>query len=641
MDALHPSSNLEPSADRTEGRRIRIGGTVQGVGFRPWVHRLASRECVRGRVWNSATGATIEAFGTARVLDRFVSLLSASVPPAARISQIDCEPITPEHLERFEIVESRRGGQHRLAIPPDIAICGDCLAEILDPANRRHRYAFTNCTNCGPRFTITSDTPYDRQATTMVRFAMCPECRCEYETVADRRFHAEPNACPLCGPSLSIFDPNAEQITAEPDPIRAAASAIEAGRIVAIKGIGGFHLACDATSSAAVQRLRERKRREQKPLAVMVRDLAEAKRLADLTEVETALLISSERPIVLVRRRDDTELASEIAPDNQMLGLMLPYSPLHYLIVAEVGRPLVMTSGNLSEEPIAYSNEEAIARLGTVADLFVLHDREIVTRCDDSVVRVLAGAPTVMRRSRGYVPRAVGVQQPFSRPVLACGAQLKNTFCIGAGAEAYLGPHIGDLENLDTFQSFEQSIARMERFLGVSPEIIAHDLHPEYLSTLYARRRSDLFAVPVQHHHAHVASAMAEHGLRGPALGLAFDGTGYGTDGQMWGGEFLLADFGGFVRLATFRSLALAGGDMAIREVWRTALAMVDDAFGAAAPLDELALFAEIAPRDIAVVRRMIANRFNTSLAHGVGRYFDAFGALGKLCTGRCGGANC
>ena len=628
MDAPHPSCNLAPAGDRIEGRRIRIGGTVQGVGFRPWVHRLAGRERVHGRVWNTSTGATIEAFGTAQMLDRFVRLLSASAPPAARIERIVCETIPPEHLERFEIVESRRGAERRLAIPPDIAICGDCLAEIFDPADRRYRYAFTNCTNCGPRFTITRDIPYDRPATAMARFAMCPECCREYEAVADRRFHAEPNACPRCGPTLRIFDPNGDQAAAEPDPIRAAAGAIAAGRIVAIRGIGGFHLACDATSSAAVRRLRSRKRREQKPLAVMVRDLAEAQRLADLTQPETAILVSSERPIVLVRRRDCTELASEIAPDNPMLGLMLPYSPLHYLIVAEVGRPLVMTSGNLSEEPIAYRNDEAIARLGAVADLFVLHDREIVTRCDDSVVRVIAGGPTVIRRSRGYVPRAVAVPRPFSRPVLACGAQLKNAFCIGVGAQAYLGPHIGDLENLDTFQSFEESIARMERFLEVNPEVIAHDLHPDYLSTLYARSRSDLIAVQVQHHHAHVASAMAEHGLTGPVLGLAFDGTGYGSDGHAWGGEFLLADFAGFTRLATFRPFALAGGDTAIRKVWRIALAMLDDAFGAAAPLDDLALFAEIAPRDVAVMRRMIANRFNAPLAHGVGRYFDAFGAL-------------
>jgi len=628
MDAPHPSCNLAPPGDRTEGRRIRIGGTVQGVGFRPWVHRLAGRERVRGRVWNSSTGATIEAFGTAQVLDRFVRLLSASAPPAARIEGIVCETIPPEHLERFEIVQSRRGAERRLAIPPDIAICADCLSEIFDPADRRYRYPFTNCTNCGPRFTITRDIPYDRPATTMARFAMCPECRCEYQAVADRRFHAEPNACPRCGPALSIFDPSADQTAAEPDAIRAAARAIAAGRIVAIKGIGGFHLACDATSSAAVRRLRSRKRREQKPLAVMVRDLAEAQRLADLTQAETAVLVSSERPIVLVRRRDDAELAGEIAPDNPMLGLMLPYSPLHHLIVAEAGRPLVMTSGNLSEEPIAYRNDEAIARLGAVADLFVLHDREIVTRCDDSVVRVLAGAPTVIRRSRGYVPRAIALPRAFSRPVLACGAQLKNTFCIGAGTQAYLGPHIGDLENLDTFQSFEESIARMERFLEVNPEVIAHDLHPDYLSTLYARSRSGLVAVQVQHHHAHVASAMAEHGLTGPVLGLAFDGTGYGSDGHAWGGEFLLADFAGFTRLATFRPLALAGGDTAIRKVWRIALAMLDDAFAAAAPLDDLALFAEIAPRDLTVVRRMIATRFNAPLAHGLGRYFDAFGAL-------------
>ena len=616
------------AGDHAEGRRIKIRGTVQGVGFRPWVYRLAAREQIRGRVWNDSTGATVEAFGPAPLLDRFVRLLSASAPSAARIESLVCEPIPPEHLERFEIVESRRGAERRLAIPPDIAICGDCLAEIFDPAGRRYRYAFTNCTNCGPRFTITHDIPYDRPATTMARFAMCAACRREYESTADRRFHAEPNACPQCGPSLGILDPNAERAATETDPIRAAARAIAAGRIVAIKGIGGFHLACDATSSAAVRRLRERKHREQKPLAVMVRDLAEAERLAHLTDAETALLLSSERPIVLVRGRADGQLASEIAPGNPMLGLILPYSPLHHLILAEVGRPLVMTSGNLSEEPIAYRNDEAIARLGAIADLFVLHDREIVTRCDDSVVRVIAGGPVLMRRSRGYVPRPIALARPFSRPVLACGAQLKNTFCIGVGDEAYLGPHIGDLENLDTFESFEESIARMERFLNVSPEVIAHDLHPDYLSTSYARSRSGPVAIGVQHHHAHVASAMAEHGLSGPVLGLAFDGTGYGSDGHAWGGEFLLADFGGFERIATFRPLALAGGDTAIRNVWRIALAMLDDAFGAAAPLDRFPLFDAIAPRDVAVVRQMIAERLNAPLAHGVGRYFDAFGAL-------------
>jgi hydrogenase maturation protein HypF len=628
MDGSLPRSDMTSAEDGAQGRRIKIRGTVQGVGFRPWVYRLATRERLCGRVWNDSAGATIEAFGSAQALDRFVRILSDSAPPAARIESVVCEAIPPEQLERFEIVESQRGPERRPAIPPDIAICGDCLTEIFDPANRRYCYAFTNCTNCGPRFTITSDIPYDRPTTTMARFTMCAECRREYESPADRRFHAEPNACPRCGPSLSIFDSNDPHAAAEPDPIRAAVRTIAEGRIVAIKGIGGFHLACDATSSVAVRRLRERKRREQKPLAVMVRDLAEAQRLADLTDADKAMLLSSERPIVLVRRRADAQLASEIAPGNPMIGLMLAYSPLHHLIVAAAGRPLVITSGNLSEEPIAYRNDEAVARLGAVADLFLLHDREIVTRCDDSVVRVIDGSPVVMRRSRGFVPRPIALARPLRRPVLACGAHLKNTFCIAAGDEAYLGPHIGDLENLDSFESFEESIARMERFLGVTPEIIAHDLHPEYLSTLYARSRSGMAAIGVQHHHAHVASAMAEHGLSGPVLGLAFDGTGYGSDGHAWGGEFLLADFAGFTRLATFRPLALAGGDTAIRNVWRIALAMLDDAYACVAPLDQFPVFAAIAPRELAVVRQMIEKRFNTPLAHGVGRYFDAFGAL-------------
>ncbi len=628
MDAPHPSCNLVPSGDHTEGRRIRIGGTVQGVGFRPWVHRLAGRERVRGRVWNSSTGATIEAFGTAQILDRFVRLLSASAPPAARIDGIVCETIPPEHLERFEIVQSRRGADRRLTIPPDIAICGDCLAEIFAPADRRYRYAFTNCTSCGPRFTIARNIPYDRPATTMARFTMCPECQREYQSHADRRFHAQPNACPNCGPRLRLVDCANRSVRDDDDPIRAAARAILEGKIVAIKGIGGFHLACDATDSAAVRRLRERKHRDEKPFAVMVRDTAEAERLAHFTEADKEVLCASERPIVIVRRREHDALAPEIAPGIPAVGLMLAYTPLHHLLMADVGRPIVMTSGNLSEAPIAYRDDEAIARLKSIADLFVMHDRGIVTRCDDSVVRVIAAHPTVMRRSRGYVPRPIRVVQPFSRPVLACGAQLKNTFCIGVGSEAYFGPHVGDLENLETFESFEESIARMERFLGVQPELIAHDLHPDYLSTAYALGRSGVPAVGVQHHHAHVASAMAEHRLAGPVLGIAFDGTGYGTDGHAWGGEFMAAETADFERLATFRPIALAGGDSAIRNVWRIALAMLDDAFDGAAPLADLALFRTIAPGEIEIVRAMITGNLNAPLGHGVGRYFDAFGAL-------------
>jgi hydrogenase maturation protein HypF len=626
MDARLSIIKTDSAGDRIEGRRVKVGGIVQGVGFRPWVHRLAAREQITGRVWNDSTGATIEAFGDANALERFVGQLLSSAPPAARIDNVECEPIAQEHLDRFEIAESRRGADRRPAIPADLATCAECVAEIFAPGDRRYRYAFTNCTNCGPRFTIARDIPYDRPATTMARFPMCPECRREYQSPADRRFHAQPNACPICGPTLRLID-CANRSVPGGDPISAAARAIIEGKIVAIKGIGGFHLACNATDPGAVRRLRERKHRDEKPFAVMVRDIAEAERLAHFTKADKESILASERPIVIVRRRQYAALAPEIAPGIPAVGLMLPYAPIHHLLMAEVGRPIVMTSGNLSETPIAYRDDEAIARLGPIADLFVMHDREIVTRCDDSVVRVIAARAAVMRRSRGYVPSAITVAQPFSRPVLACGAQLKNTFCIGVGNQAYFGPHIGDLDNLETFESFEESIARMERFLGVQPELIAHDRHPDFLSTAYALARG-VPAVGVQHHHAHVASAMAEHRLAGPVLGIAFDGTGYGTDGHAWGGEFMAADAAGFERLATFRPIALAGGDSAIRNVWRIALAMLDDAFDGAAPLADLALFRTIAPGEIEIVRAMITGNLNAPLAHGVGRYFDAFGAL-------------
>jgi hydrogenase maturation protein HypF len=610
------------------GRKVRVSGISQGVGFRPFVYRLACEEGLSGSVCNDATGVTIEAFGSRDALDRFVARIASESPAAARLDGVRTSPLAFERRTGFEIAASVHGAERRVSIPADLATCPECLAEIFAPGDRRYRYAFTNCTSCGPRFTIARDIPYDRPATTMARFPMCPECRREYQSPADRRFHAQPNACPNCGPRLRLIDCANRTVRDDDDPIRAAARAIIEGKIVAIKGIGGFHLACDATDPAAVRRLRERKHRDEKPFAVMVRDAGEAERLAHFTAADKEVLLASERPIVIVRRRRHAALAPEIAPGIPAVGLMLAYAPLHHLLMAEVGRPIVMTSGNLSEAPIAYRDDEAIARLKSIADLFVMHDREIVTRCDDSVVRVIAARATVMRRSRGYVPRPIRVAQPFSRPVLACGAQLKNTFCIGVGSDAYFGPHIGDLENLETFESFEESIARMERFLGVQPELIAHDLHPDYLSTAYALGRSPVPAVAVQHHHAHVASAMAEHRLAGPVLGIAFDGTGYGTDGHAWGGEFMAADTADFERLATFRPIALAGGDAAIRNVWRIALAMLDDAFDGAAPLADLALFRTIAPGEIEIVRAMIAGHLNAPLAHGVGRYFDAFGAL-------------
>lgn len=600
------------------GRRIEVRGTVQGVGFRPWVYRLAREGGIGGRVRNGSLGVEIEAFGTVESLDAFVDRLRSSPPPAARIRDLRCETIPSETVTGFMIVPSARAdGEREVSIPPDLATCPDCLREIADPADRRYRYPFTNCTDCGPRFTIAEGVPYDRAATTMAKFEMCPTCRAEYERVEDRRFHAQPNACPVCGPKLWAAGPDGQRLEIE-NPVRAAALALEAGLIVAIKGIGGFHLACDATSSEAVERLRRRKRRDAKPFAVMVKDPAAAERIAWVGPLEQRLLSSVERPIVLLRRREG--LCASVS-DNPLVGVMLPYSPLHHLLFMETDRPLVMTSGNLSEEPIARDNDEALERLGKIADLFVLHDRGIATRCDDSVARVIAGAPTVLRRSRGYVPRAIPAS--FARPVLACGAHLKNTVCLGAGDAAYLGPHVGDLETAETYASYQESIERLQTLVGIRPEVIAHDLHPSYLSTVYALERPEPIKIGVQHHHAHVASAMAEHGLSGPVLGVAFDGTGYGTDGTAWGGEFLIADYAGYERIATFRALPLAGGDLAVREVWRIALAALDDAYEGDPPLGS---FFEGLP--VALVRRMIATGLNTPRARGVGRWFDALGAL-------------
>jgi hydrogenase maturation protein HypF len=603
------------------GLHIEIQGTVQGVGYRPWVYQLARRVGIGGRVWNHSRGVTIEAHGSDEVLGRFVVALMSDAPPAARVKSLKCTEIPHEEAAAFAIDESVASGEHHVSIPADLATCDDCLRELFDPADRRHRYPFINCTNCGPRYSIVRGAPYDREKTSMAPFDMCPRCRGEYDSPLDRRFHAQPNACPDCGPTLTAVTPTAQEITTS-DPIRFAARAIRAGLIVAVKGLGGFHLACDATSDQAIRRLRERKHRETKPFAIMVRNLAEAETFAVLSDEERALLVSVERPIVLSRA------AGEGSQTLPLVGLFLPYTPLHHLLLADAGVPLVMTSGNNSDEPMATTNDDALAQLGDIADVFLLHDREIVTRVDDSIVRVLGGAPTILRRSRGYVPRAIETAQTFAEPILACGAHLKNTFAIATGNSVFLGPHIGDLENVSTIDAYETAIARMQDFLGVTPRILAHDLHPDYFSTRYALAQTGVRTVGVQHHHAHLASVMAEHGLEGPVLGIAYDGTGFGNDGTSWGSEFLIARTDGFERVATFRPIALAGGDQAIRQPWRIALALLDDAFEGAPPLHALSLFQDLPSNDVDIVRRMLAHGLNTTPARGIGRYFDALGAL-------------
>ncbi len=603
------------------GRRIEIRGTVQGVGFRPWVYRVAHELGVAGRVHNHARGVTVEAFGDGATLDALVARLREP-PLPARVRELSAEAIPGESANDFVIVHSAEGGPRALSIPPDLATCPDCEREIRDPANRRAGYAFTNCTACGPRFTIATGVPYDRPATTMAPFVMCPACQREYDDPRDRRFHAQPNACPVCGPKLALWSPKGDVI--DEDPLAGAAARLVRGQIVAVKGLGGFHLACDATDPAAIATLRTRKHRDEKPFAVMVADLATAHALAVVAPEEAALLAAPERPIVLVPRRPDAPLARDVAPATDLVGLMLPYTPLHHLLLARVARPLVMTSANPSDEPICADNAEAVARLGAIADALVVHDRAIATRCDDSVARVIAGRPTLLRRSRGYVPRPIALASAVAEPVLAVGAQLKNTFCIATGDSAYLGPHVGDLETVASLDFFESAIARMEEILRVRPQLVAHDLHPRYMSTQYALNRGRR-CIAVQHHHAHVASAMAEHGLAGPVIGVAYDGTGWGPDGTAWGGEILLARYDGFERLATFRPVALAGGDVAIREPWRIALALVDDAFGEYEALATLPVFANV---PISTVRGMIRRAVNTPLARGVGRFFDGIGAL-------------
>lgn len=610
------------------GRRIVVRGVVQGVGFRPFVYQLAHRDGVAGRVSNDSTGVTIEAFAEADALDTFVAHLRSEAPPASVVRDIESAAIDVEPVSTFTIAQSAPTDVRNVSIPPELATCDDCLREMFDPADRRYRYPFTNCTNCGPRYSIVRDIPYDRDKTTMASFAMCDDCRSEYENPLDRRFHAQPNACPKCGPSVTATRPDGVPVATD-DPIAFVARLLRAQMIAAIKGLGGFHLACDAKSSTAVQRLRERKHRDAKPLAIMVRDLDQAREFALVDETEERLLASVERPIVLLRRREGARLAKEVCGDNPLVGVFLPYTPLHHILLRAVDVPLVMTSGNVSEEPMAYRNSEALASLGEIADVFLFHDRDIETRVDDSVARVIAGRPTLVRRARGYVPRSIQLERSFDAPVLACGAHLKNAICIGSGSSAYLGPHIGDLETVETLRSFEASVEQMKRFIGVDAKVVAYDLHPEYFSTRYALGLDGVETIGVQHHHAHIVAAKTEHGIAGRVIGFAYDGTGYGLDGTSWGGEMMVADEVSFERVASFRAIPLAGGDQAVRQVWRVALAMLDDAFDGRAPLDRIELFRAIPARTVSSIRQMIAGGLNTPRARGVGRYFDAFGAIG------------
>ena len=622
---------------------VRVEGVVQGVGFRPFVYSLAIRLGLAGWVGNDVDGVFAEVEGPAGQIRDFLAALERDAPPLARVERVSAQPITPDGRAGFAIVASDTSGSRRALVSADSATCADCLRELADPADRRFGYPFINCTNCGPRFTIVRDVPYDRPLTTMAGFTMCAACAAEYHDPANRRFHAQPVCCPACGPRLRLLAGDGTELPGPDGALPGAVAALAAGRVVAVKGLGGYHLAVDAASEHAAALLRSRKHREDKPFAVMAADLAAVRDLCEVDDLAARLLASPRRPIVLLPRSttgrpqpgglaarslgtDPAHLASAVAPGNRQLGVMLPYSPLHHLLLRDFGRPIVLTSGNVSDEPIAYRDSDALARLGGLADAFLTHDRPIHTRTDDSVVRPFRGREAVLRRSRGYVPEPLTVASRFGRPVLACGAELKNTFCLGRGDRAFLSHHVGDLENYETLRSFTEGIAHFRRLFDVTPQIVAHDLHPEYLSTKYALEQDGCVLAGVQHHHAHVASCLADNGEAGPVIGVAFDGTGYGTDGTIWGGEFLLADLVDAERAGHLAGVPMPGGAAAIRQPWRMAAAYLDAAFpgGLPAGLDVASRNSGTWADVLALARREV----NAPLTSSAGRLLDAVAAL-------------
>jgi hydrogenase maturation protein HypF len=604
----------------------RVRGVVQGVGFRPFVHRLAIRHGLCGWVRNEAGAVRLFTQGAPPDVHDFLAALRAELPPLARIDALDVEETAARPLEGFRVIASDLTPVGRLPVSPDVATCPSCEAELFDPANRRHRYPFITCTDCGPRFTVIEAMPYDRERSTMKAFAQCPTCLDEYQDPTDRRYHSETNSCPVCGPSIWLESEDTESPPRAGTALAAAGRLLTQGKVLAVRGLGGFHLAVDATNEDAVARLRMRKGREAKPLAVMVRSLAAAERLAYLSEAEAALLTSRERPIVVLRRRPHAPLARQIAPRLDSVGIVLAYTPLHLLLLDRLGgRPLVMTSGNMSDEPIAMGNEEARLRLGSIADAFLLHDREIVARYDDSLVRVVEDRAVFLRRSRGYAPMPLRLPVATAEPLLAVGPHLKNTFTLAQGDEAFVSQHVGDLENLETLEHFEDALARFEQLFRIEPRWVVRDLHPGYLSTRLAEE-SGLMELPaVQHHHAHIAAVLGEHGVTDRVLGLALDGTGYGADGHVWGCELLEADLRSYERLAHLRYSPLPGGDLAARAPWRTLLgySSLDDDGRWAEPA-----LASVPPQELMIAHHQLRRRINAPKASSMGRLFDAAGAV-------------
>jgi hydrogenase maturation protein HypF len=607
--------------------RIHVNGIVQGVGFRPFVYRLAHECKLGGYVNNASDGVLIEVEGAPEALEEFHTRFRREAPPLSRIVDFKIEEIPACGDTLFSITASRHDALPATLIAPDVAICDDCRRELFERQDRRYRYSFINCTNCGPRYTIVHGIPYDRANTSMRVFPMCSACEREYHDPANRRFHAQPNACPACGPQLTLLNQQGQKIENE-DPLEAAVSLLRAGKILAVRGLGGFHLAVEAHNETAIQELRRRKGRVEKPFAMMAPDIASIEKFCLVSTEERELLLQHTRPIVLLRARPDHKLAASVAPNNQYFGFMLPYTPLHELLLHDNFDALVMTSGNFSEEPIAIGNEEAIERLASLADYFLLHNREILQRCDDSIVRVAAGESRMIRRSRGYVPAPVFLASPLRKRILACGGELKNTVALARDKTIFLSQHIGDLDNPAALAFFENSIAHLQRILEITPELIAHDLHPEYLSTKWALQQKHVALVGVQHHHAHLVSVMAENDVDEKTIGIILDGTGYGADGTIWGGEVLIGEAHDFERFAWLQPVALPGGAAAIHQPWRMAISYLYAAYGNKLFELDLPFMRRHRKNDVEIILQMIERRLNSPLTSSCGRLFDAISAL-------------
>ena len=607
-------------------KSLKINGMVQGVGFRPFVYQLAKRHGIRGEVANTSLGVSLHIEGPEEAIDQFQQALSQKGPPLARITEVTVQPEPVKGYKGFTITQSVNNAHMATLISPDVSICKDCLQELLDPFDRRYKYPFINCTNCGPRYTIIHDIPYDRPNTCMKHFRMCESCRTEYENPEDRRFHAQPIACAACGPHVSLYDNIRKMIPTE-DPIEKAAGFLRQGYIVAIKGLGGFHLAVDAENHDAVARLRARKFREEKPFALMFGNLEDMRKYALVDEKEAQLLLSSARPIVILKKRPAGSISELVAPGNRNIGGMLPYTPIHYLLLRCGFTALVMTSGNMTDEPIAINNEDAFERLSEIADYFLIHNRDIYLRSDDSIARIAAGGTRFIRRSRGYVPTPVFLKSKGPQ-VLACGAELKNTVCFTKENTAFLSQHMGDLKNAAAYDFFVQTIDHMKRILQAAPEILAYDLHPDYLSTRYAMEQTNIEKLPIQHHHAHIVGCMAENRLEGEVIGLSLDGTGYGTDGCIWGGEVLVVNHKMFTRKAHLSYVPMPGNNAAIEEPWRMAVSYLYDAFGDGFTDLDLPVLKEMDAKNINIILQMISRKVNSPATSSLGRLFDGVASI-------------